>query len=104
MPVGTASTNGPPKNGGGVGLKIGFGIGGFGAIDNAAHVGGLLTGAWLGFVVVPRGAATLSSLWQRVPDSNVPARQRNPALIALGGVAVAVGVLILALLMPPFWA
>jgi membrane associated rhomboid family serine protease len=32
-------------------------------IDNAAHIGGLLGGFWLGFVMVPRGATTLRSLW-----------------------------------------
>jgi membrane associated rhomboid family serine protease len=47
-------------------LALGFGLGGFGInIDNAAHVGGLIAGAWLGFAIVPRGVATLASFWQR---------------------------------------
>ncbi len=51
-----------------INLVIGFGIGGVASIDNAAHIGGLLAGAWLGVLVVaPRGAQTLRSLWQQVP-------------------------------------
>lgn len=32
-------------------------------IDNAAHIGGLIAGCWLGYVLVPRGATTLRSMW-----------------------------------------
>ncbi len=35
------------------------------SIDNFAHLGGLLAGAWLGFVLVPRGVPTLASGWIR---------------------------------------
>ena len=45
-----------------VNLVIGFTVP---AIDNAAHIGGLVAGAWLGLVIVPRGATTLASLWSR---------------------------------------
>jgi membrane associated rhomboid family serine protease len=90
-----------------INLVIGFGIGGFGGfgtIDNAAHVGGLLAGAWMGFVVVPRGAATLASLWQRVSGTQASARQRYGGAIAVGGLAAVVVVILVALLVKPFWA
>jgi hypothetical protein len=44
-----------------INLFIGFTIAN---IDNAAHIGGLLAGAVLGFLVVPKGAR-LDSFWSR---------------------------------------
>ncbi|MDQ3493583.1 MAG: rhomboid family intramembrane serine protease [Chloroflexota bacterium] len=55
-----------------INLFLGFSIPN---IDNAAHIGGLLAGAWLGFVLVPRDA-TLSSFWQR-PGAQ-PASRSTP--------------------------
>jgi len=40
------------------------------SIDNFAHLGGLLAGAWLGFVLVPRGVPTLAGNW--VPTNGLP--------------------------------
>lgn len=45
-----------------INLFIGFSVPN---IDNAAHIGGLIAGAWLGFVMVPRGATRLASFWSR---------------------------------------
>ena len=87
-----------------INLVIGFGIMGFVAIDNAAHIGGLLFGAWLGYVIPPRGVGTLRSLWQRVPDMAVGVRQRYALPIALGGIAILLVVVIVALQIKPFWA
>jgi len=93
-----------------INLVIGFGIGGFARIDNAAHVGGLLVGAWLGLLIAPRGAATLASFWQRVPGTaggpgttGGPAGRITPALRVLGVLALG-AVLIVALTLRPFWA
>ena len=51
-----------------INLVIGFAVP---FIDWAAHIGGLLAGAWLGFVLVPRGA-TIQSMWQRPAASGPP--------------------------------
>lgn len=85
-----------------INLVIGFAFGG--RIDNAAHVGGLLVGAWVGFLVAPRGAATLASLWQRAPQAAGGFRDRSPGLLAAAGIGVLVVVLVVGLQIPPFWA
>lgn len=87
-----------------INLVIGFGIGGLARIDNAAHVGGLVVGAWLGLMVAPRGAATLASLWQRVPQTSGRFRDRHATALAVTGIAVVILVLAVALLIAPFWA
>ena len=87
-----------------INLVIGFGIGSVASIDNAAHVGGLIAGAWLGFVVVPRGTATLRSLWQRLPPDSTRLRDRYSTLFALGGIAILIVALLVALQITPFWA
>ncbi|MEO8626193.1 MAG: rhomboid family intramembrane serine protease [Candidatus Limnocylindrales bacterium] len=85
-------------------LIIGFGIGGFAQIDNAAHVGGLLVGGWLGFLIAPGGAATLASFWHRNETSADPRPLAGPLLRVLGVVLLAVVMVGLLLFMKPFWA
>ena len=43
-------------------LLFGFAVPG---IDNAAHIGGLVAGLWLGALIPPTRVQTMPSLWQR---------------------------------------
>jgi membrane associated rhomboid family serine protease len=85
-------------------INLIFGFALSGTIDNAAHVGGLLCGAWLGLVVAPRGTATLASLWQRVPEAARQLRERYAGAIAFAGTVLLVIVQLVALRVTPFWA
>ncbi len=62
-------------------INLAFGFLGGGMIDNAAHIGGLLAGVWLGILVPPGKVPTLRSAWQH--PRGAPA-ERSPLLIAAG--------------------
>lgn len=62
-------------------INLAFGFLAPGMIDNGAHIGGLLAGLWLGFVVPPGKVPTLRSAWQH--PGGRPA-ERSPMLVAAG--------------------
>lgn len=86
-----------------INLFIGFSIPN---IDNAAHIGGLLAGAALGFLIVPQGAR-LASFWSRPSNDPVsptgtapdPAQRSRP--LRLAGVGAVVGVIVALVLLSP---
>ena len=73
-------------------LILGFAIGG---IDNWAHIGGLVTGLWLGFLLAPRNVPTMRSMWVRqgpTPGTIVPALGPGvTTVVRVAGLAVLVG-------------
>ena len=71
-----------------INLAFGFLYGGL--IDNSAHLGGLLAGLWLGFLIVPGRVTTLRSLWH---DPTGQAYAGNPVLLPAIGVTALVFVL-----------
>ena len=79
-------------------LVFGFVVSG---IDNMAHLGGLLTGLWLGVLFAPTHVPTMRSLWQRpgpTPGTTQP-------VVSSGGVQLiqVIGLLLLALAFVVLW-
>jgi rhomboid protease GluP len=84
-----------------LGLNIAMVTSGTAAIDIAAHLGGLATGAWLALVFTPGAGMTLAGLWQRpgspgAPGSPVGAGidQRGQAVVRVLGVAALLAVFV----------
>jgi membrane associated rhomboid family serine protease len=73
-------------------INLIFGFSSGGAIDNAAHLGGLVAGLWLGAIIPPSGVPTLSSLWRRPDQAGSGASQSSapPSAMLLGLAVVAI--------------
>lgn len=80
-----------------VAFNLLFGFLNAGAIDNAAHVGGLVGGLWLGYLLVPGRVPTLRTAWQR-PGGAISSRSGETVVRWLGVVAL-VGLLAAGLLL-----
>jgi hypothetical protein len=68
-------------------------------IDNAAHLGGLATGLWLGALLPPTHVQTMTSMWQRARRAASAQTAHVPLIapvLAVGVVAFAVVVGIVA--------
>lgn len=77
-------------------LNIFLGFASGGQIDNAAHLGGLAAGLWLGALIPPTGVPTMSALWHKPGEQRAAAgRATVPAYVVFLGVAV-VGVVVAA--------
>ena len=70
-----------------INLALGFSLG---FVDNAAHVGGLAAGLWLGYLLVPGNVPTLASLWQRGGTPLAAEQRRGSAFIRAAGILVLV--------------
>lgn len=77
-------------------INIVFGFASGGNIDNAAHLGGLAAGLWLGALVPPTRVPTLSSLWHKPGEARTGAgRSSAPGYVIVLGLAV-IGIVVVA--------
>lgn len=67
-------------------------------IDNAAHLGGLAFGAFLGALVPPGRVQTMATLWQRPDASGTPHRATAPVFVLPAALAIVAVVVVAGLI------
>ena len=77
-------------------LAFGFIVPG---IDNAAHIGGLIAGLWIGALIPPTRVQTMSSLWQRTSDARAAGMAKVPVFVPIVAVGVVGIVVVLGLML-----
>jgi rhomboid protease GluP len=77
-----------------INIAFGFAVTG---IDNAAHLGGLAAGLFLGALIPPTRVQTMSTLWQRGADAGKQHLASVPAVVLGAGLAVVFAVVIVGL-------
>lgn len=77
-------------------VNLAFGFLMAGSIDNAAHLGGLAAGLWLGFFVPPGRVRTLGSFWQGGGPGPAAA---SPIIAAVVGTAALVAIIVAGLVL-----
>jgi hypothetical protein len=82
----------------GINLVIGFSVP---EIDNAAHIGGLIAGCWLGLTVIPRDAITLAAFWSGSRPGERSRVVLRPWMLALVGFLVVAAFVVAAVLIGP---
>ncbi|MGH2477595.1 MAG: rhomboid family intramembrane serine protease [Candidatus Limnocylindrales bacterium] len=78
-----------------INIAFGFAVRG---IDNAAHLGGLAAGLWLGAMLPPTRVQTLATMWQRVNEARTAHMARIPAFVPIITVGIVVIVVVVGLL------
>ncbi len=65
-------------------INLILGFSGFFNTDNFAHVGGLVAGLWLAFLIPPGQVPTLASLWHSPASNGSTSRSLAPRLFGVG--------------------
>ncbi|MEO8463395.1 MAG: rhomboid family intramembrane serine protease, partial [Chloroflexota bacterium] len=85
-----------PQLGSIVFINLAFGFLFAGTIDNAAHIGGLVAGMWLGAFVPPGRVRTMRDFWRTGDGASGARRSRMVAALGISGLVVLIAAGLLA--------